>query len=104
MVYGVDECRRCGKPMKVTGNEAMLRYEKSLTQKPTMTEAEWRAAGWKAAPTRNQMQRVIDGLCPECTWHLGLRRHSRWKALAVVVIACIVLFGLVGFLFLTVGA
>jgi|GEM_PF-3531346 len=66
MAYGVDECRRCGRPIKPPDPEALARYVKAAKQKPTMTPPEWREAGWKAAPTRHQMSRPLDGICYLC--------------------------------------
>ena len=95
MTYGIDQCRRCGKPIPQPSPDAARRYEQSLLTKPTMTEAQWRAAGWKAAPTRYQMFDVLDGLCRECKWVFGNRKSGRWRVLGIVLAAAALLASLV---------
>lgn len=76
MTFGVDECRRCGRAMKISAPNALAQYHDSLTRKPTMSEAEWRAEGWKAAPTRHQIHHVLTGVCRECKWALRNRQSN----------------------------
>ncbi len=73
MTYGVDQCRICGKTIRPSDSQAMDRYRNSLRQKPTMTEKEWRAAGFKAAPTRKQTLNALDGVCFSCQMPMGLK-------------------------------
>lgn len=80
MVYGVDECRVCGKPIPHRGPEALSQYFASLKDpKPPMTEKQWRAKGFKAGPTRRQMGHPHEGCCFECQFKTGLvKKTPRW--------------------------
>ena len=91
MADGLDECRRCGAAMPFAGAEAAARYELTKVQKPTMPEAEWRAKGWKAAPTVYQLNHKLDGLCRECSWQVGTRAPHRTRPLMVALLATAVL-------------
>ncbi len=74
MTYGVDECRICGALMTSKGPDAMQRYLDSLTlKKPTMSQKEWRAAGFKAMPTPYQMGHVQDGCCYKCRFPIAVK-------------------------------
>ncbi len=66
MTYGVDQCRRCGKRMKVIEPDAMARYQESLGRKPLMTPKQFKAAGWKASPTFHQTVNPLTGICYDC--------------------------------------
>ncbi len=76
MTYGLDQCRLCGKDMPLSDSRAIERHAKFSREKPTMTEAEWRRAGWKAAPTRYQLRKPLDGLCFDCKYVRGTRQYG----------------------------
>ena len=78
MVYGVDQCRRCGKPIRVADG-AWQRHEESLAKKPMMTPREWKAAGWKASPTWLQTIKIFDGVCYDCKPAVLARRKPTWR-------------------------
>ncbi len=86
MTYGVDQCRVCGVEISSGGPGPMERYlEERKHRRPTMTEAQWRAAGLKAAPTRHQLFKPTDGCCFKCRMQMGLSRSSPWKPIAGLV-------------------
>ena len=100
MTYGVDECRICGAPMTSKGPDAMQRYLDSLKlKKPTMTQKEWRAAGFKAMPTPWQIGHVQDGCCYKCRFPIAVKnvRPNRFIVPAVtfvlVVLLILMMFG-----------
>ena len=95
MVYGIDQCRKCGKAMPTAGPEHVARYEQSKRQKPTMPEAEWRAQGWKAAPTRYQLHHRLDGMCGDCVWESGHRAVRYGRLMTIVLGSAAVLFVIV---------
>jgi hypothetical protein len=64
-MYGVDECRVCGKPIRNPSPKAKAEQEKAY-QKPLMPEKEWRRRGYLAPPTRHQLKEPQAGCCPEC--------------------------------------
>ncbi len=92
MAYGVDQCRKCGKAMPPAGPEEVARYDLAKRQKPTMPEAEWRAQGWKAAPTRYQLYHKTDGVCRDCKWEIGNRAPRANRLLLTILITVVVLF------------
>jgi len=72
MTYGVDECRRCGTPMRARRDNP-----KADDQRPSrMTEAQWREQGWLAQPTRAQQLHPGIGCCSDCA---ALILRKRWK-------------------------
>jgi hypothetical protein len=50
-MYGVDQCRVCGKPITVPSKKARAEQEKT-NRKPPIPEAEWRRRGFSWASTR----------------------------------------------------
>ena len=76
MTYGLDQCRRCGRDIPLSDPRAIERHAKSIREKPTMTEEQWRRAGWLAAPTRYQLQKPMDGLCFDCKYVRGTARYG----------------------------
>ncbi len=96
MTYGVDQCRVCGRTITPTGPEAMRRYTESLKAKPTMTEKQWRAAGLKAMPTRNQMKSPHDGCCFDCRLKMGMSavpmNRLIFPAIGMLVVVLLILF------------
>jgi len=96
MTYGVDECRRCGKPMRSRRDNR----EQDDLRPSRIPEAEWRSEGWLAQPTRGQQLHPGRGCCAECK-ALILRR--RWKPglRIAMTFGAIVVFGAVGWWLLT---
>jgi hypothetical protein len=92
MTYGVDQCRICGKPIRPSGPESMSKYVESLQKKPTMSEKEWRAAGFKAAPTPFQMRKRRDGCCFECQFTQGMGTVSPLSYKVPIAIGIVALF------------
>lgn len=96
MTYGVDECRVCGRAMKPSGPEAMEAHLASLKARPTMTEKQWRAAGFKAAPTKRQSMVPHTGCCYDCKMIMSYRKigRRRWiiSALVIAVLFIIAVF------------
>lgn len=91
MTYGVDQCRICGVPMPSKGPEAMAEWEQAQ-RKPTMPEAEWRARGFLAAPTKKQIGIPWLGCCQSCAMkQLNGRFRYNWRG--TLMIAVFVLFG-----------
>ena len=93
MVYGVDQCRRCGKPIKVADG-AWQRHEESLTKPPRMTPKQWKAAGWKASPTWYQTIKVFDGVCFDCKPAVLAQRRPTWQVKAGMITFAVVALGL----------
>ncbi len=52
--------------MKIADPDAARRHEASLHKKPTMTPKQFKAQGWKSAPTPYQKWRDLDGVCFDC--------------------------------------
>jgi len=72
MTYGVDECRRCGAPMRARRDN-----EGVEDQRPSrMPEAQWRAAGFKVRPTVTQALNPGNGCCTNCR---ALLMRKQWK-------------------------
>jgi hypothetical protein len=87
MTYGVDECRRCGKPMRSRRDNPKA----DDTRPSRMPEAQWRAEGWLAEPTRAQQQYPGIGCCADCKalvlrkrWKPGLRIGTMFGAIVVL--------------------
>ena len=95
MTYGIDQCRRCGKPMEPAGPAQSARYQLSLTQKPTMSEEKWRAQGWKQAPTRFQLHHKLDGMCWQCRWVWMNQPMRRWKLLIWLMPILVISFAVI---------
>jgi len=100
MTYGIDECRRCGNKIRIPDAGAIIRYQESLQRKPTMTPEQWRAAGWKQAPTKHQLLHAMDGCCHQCK-DVVRQKYSKyplWKlavgASLLVAIAMIIALSL----------
>jgi hypothetical protein len=74
MTYGLDECRVCGKPIKIYGPENLARYENDRARPPVWPEAKWREAGFKACPTRWQLAHPADGCCSDCAIRLQMKQ------------------------------
>jgi hypothetical protein len=93
MTYGLDQCRVCGKPITPADPDSVENFEKSLHGRQTMSEREWRAAGYKAAPSRLQMRRRIDGCCFDCqiTQGLSIINHAKLKLPIIGLIAALVI-------------
>jgi hypothetical protein len=94
MTYGVDECRRCGKPMRARRDNPKA----DDTRPSGMTEAQWRAEGWLARPTRAQQQHPGIGCCSDCA---ALILRKRWKPglrIGMMLSAIVVFAGLVWWL------
>jgi len=65
-VYGVDQCRVCGKPIVVRSPETLAEQEKAI-RKPVVPEKVWRARGYLTAPTATQWRvNPADGCCGAC--------------------------------------
>ena len=91
MTYGVDECRRCGKSMPLSDADALERFERSRKYKPTMTEEQWRRAGWKACPTRFQLNHPLDGVCFDCKYDIGTKKPKGHRLLAIIAAAAVIM-------------
>ena len=94
MVYGIDECRRCGKSMRPTGPAAWTRLETAKRRRPTMTPEQWKAEGWLAAPTPWQLSHKLDGVCFECAPKIAAktRLNRPWHIyMAIVAVAVVFL-------------
>ncbi len=93
MTYGVDQCRVCGKAIKISGPHAMAQYlETQALRRPNMTEKQWRAAGLKTAPTLLQMRRQSDGCCFECQFPTRYREVRAWRFILPMFGGAIALF------------
>jgi hypothetical protein len=99
MTYGVDQCRCCGILIKPKSPDQMQEYLASLKmKKPTMTEPEWRRAGYLAMPTKKQMWRPDIGCCIVCA-EIEIRRQTKpGKRIAKVAAGAFVVFSLVALL------
>jgi hypothetical protein len=77
----------------------MNEYLWSLKMKtPTMTEPEWRRAGYLAMPTKKQMWRPDIGCCHSCA-EIQIRRQTRpGRRIAKVAAGAFVVFSLVALL------
>jgi len=85
MTYGVDQCRVCGVAIKPTGPDAMKRYKDSLKGRPLMTEAQWRAAGFKCSPTYRQTKEPTEGCCTACKLKMHARTWTPRRRFAMVI-------------------
>jgi hypothetical protein len=77
VTYGVDQCRVCGKRMKIADPDAARRHQEAIHKKPTMTPKEFKAKGWKSAPTHYQRWRDLDGVCFDCKPIVVNRRKTQ---------------------------
>jgi hypothetical protein len=69
-MYGVDQCRICGAPIKPTNKHARDLQE-DANRKPLIPEAEWRARGFLTSPTKAQLGAApADGCC----WPCGMKQ------------------------------
>lgn len=89
MVYGVDECRRCGTRLHIIDRDAMEQYVKAQREPPTMPERQWRRLGLLAMPTRKQIKKPELGCCPECGFIL-IQQNKRYHLRVVIVIVSVV--------------
>jgi hypothetical protein len=89
MTYGLDQCRVCGRDIPLSDPRAIERHAKFSREKPTMTEKQWRRAGFLAAPTRYQLQKPMDGLCFECKYVRGTKRYGPRMIVTVFVIIAV---------------
>jgi hypothetical protein len=65
-MYGVDQCRVCGKPITVPSKKARAEQEKT-NRKPPIPEAEWRRRGYLTCPTPRQLgKHPAHGCCFLC--------------------------------------
>jgi hypothetical protein len=85
MRYGVDQCRRCGKPMRERRDST-----RAEDRRPgTLTEPQWRAQGWLAKPTRMQERFPAYGCCMDC---IDIIIRKNWKpGLRVALSSCAIL-------------
>jgi hypothetical protein len=95
MTYGVDQCRVCGAAMPTGGTGALERYLKDRKRRPTMSEAEWRAKGFKAAPTRHQLHKPTDGCCFKCRMEMGRKSVHPYRIMAAIAACAIVISGVI---------
>ncbi len=91
MTYGVDQCRRCGKAMR----ERRDNPKPDDLRPSSLTEAQWRAQGWLAKPTKTQQRFPSTGCCVDCT---ELVMRKRWKPglRLALMFGAIIAFGLLG--------
>ena len=75
-MFGVDQCRMCGKTIVVKSPKAREEQEKAIRQ-PVVPEKVWRKAGFLTPPTRTQwFSNPADGCCADCG-RLQMRRKHR---------------------------
>jgi hypothetical protein len=74
-MYGVDECRVCGVPIRVPGPTARAEQEKA-NRKPPMPEKEWRRRGYLCPPTRHQLIEPQHGCCPQCGREQAIKKYN----------------------------
>jgi hypothetical protein len=75
-MYGVDQCRVCGKPITVLSKKARLEQEQA-NRKPTLSEAEWRRRGYLTSPTFRQLgKHPSSGCCFLCGIQ-EMRKYSK---------------------------
>jgi hypothetical protein len=103
MTYGVDQCRRCGKPIKVTDGKAHAKANpKALAaaqKRSPWPEAKWRAEGLKAPPTAWEILHPNTGCCIDCSFILVRRK---WQPLIrLILIIALIVFGVGFILFFT---
>jgi len=97
-MYGVDQCRVCGKPIVVKSPIAREIQETAI-RKPIVPEKAWRARGFLTPPTYGQwFVNPADGCCFECA-RLQLRRKMR-PELRLAALVSVMLLGL-GFMIYT---
>jgi hypothetical protein len=94
MTYGVDQCRCCGAPIKVSDPQALEEYLRAV-RKPTMPEAEWRRLGYLAVPTRGQIHMPQRGCCHPCAEKQIRKRTVPFRRMAKVAIGAAVAFSII---------
>jgi hypothetical protein len=93
-MFGVDQCRVCGKPLVVKSPKALAEQEKAIRH-PIVPEKVWRKAGLLTPPTRNQwFGNPADGCCGECGRAQMRRRFRPGLRLSILVggVITIILF------------
>jgi len=101
-VYGVDQCRVCGKTIAVRSPTTLEEQEKAV-RKPVVPEKVWRARGYLITPTHIQWRaNPADGCCAVCGV-LEMRRKYHhvvrfWMLLAGAVGIAAVVVSVVKFL------
>jgi hypothetical protein len=94
MTFGVDQCRCCGTPIRVSHPQALDEYLKAV-RKPTMPEAEWRRQGFLAVPTRGQIHMPQRGCCQPCGEKQILRRTGAFRRVSKVAVGALVGFTII---------
>jgi hypothetical protein len=101
-MYGVDQCRVCGKPIAVKSPKAIEDQERAI-RKPIVPEKVWRARGYLTAPTGPQWRaNPSDGCCGDCGV-LELRRKYRhvirfWTLAGAAVTLAVILITILKFM------
>lgn len=94
MTYGVDQCRVCGKPIKVQSPTDMADWLEAQ-RNPPIPEKVWRARGYLAAPTRYQLtMQPAHGCCADCGLREWKKRTKPMRKLLIIVAVTVVAFGI----------
>lgn len=77
-MYGVDQCRVCGKPIIVNSPKSLEEQEQAL-RNPIVPEKVWRERGYLTPPTVRQWRGDPSlGCCLECG-RREMRRKWKWS-------------------------
>ncbi|MEJ0048262.1 MAG: hypothetical protein WDN04_20650 [Rhodospirillales bacterium] len=101
-MFGVDQCRVCGKPIVVRSPEAVTEQEKAI-RNPVVPEKVWRAAGLLTPPTPMQWRKnPADGCCGPCGRRLLREKYKTglrfWLLLGGMIAVAAVVIAVVKFL------
>jgi hypothetical protein len=95
-MYGVDQCRVCGKPITVRSPRTRAEQEEAI-RNPFVPEKVWRARGYLTVPTERQWRSdVASGCCGVCgrnELRRRLKMGKRGAALAVGAVLTILFLG-----------
>jgi hypothetical protein len=81
--------------MPSLGQTAIDQLAKDRNRRPTMTEAQWRARGLKAAPTRIQLRNPDIGCCYHCRMKMGMGAIHLSRIIGGLAASAIVIAGLI---------
>jgi hypothetical protein len=94
-MYGVDQCRVCGKPIVVRSPLTKDEQEQAI-RKPIVPEKVWRARGYLTAPTVSQWRKnPADGCCGECGRRELRRRYHPDLRFWIVASGAVIIAGIV---------
>jgi hypothetical protein len=94
-MYGVDQCRRCGIPIKPHGEHEREEFIALMKHKKQMPEAQWRKMGLLAPPTHRQDRFPALGCCYECGYLLMRQKYRPFIRVAKVGAGCFCAFALI---------